>query len=239
MGQTVVDGSFLDKFHKQKLLNRIKEQKPYKLILDKLSEAGLKNNPAESVVAYNGKVVNSFEGNEHVFKLTFAHLKLENALVYYHLVEAGEEKLESFSADLLHTNGSLITTFVVEDQEVKEVLTTEYDGQLDQMIEEELPDNPNYDHDEELLSIQAPWDICMPGGYRHCGSDCGDKGSKGGGTPINPIDTCCRSHDRCWERYGRWDCQCDRNLINCARPHRGKYPAAYATIWAVFAYNAC
>ena len=36
--------------------------------------------------------------------------------------------------------------------------------------------------------------FCLPGGYRHCGPGCGDGLAKGGGTPINPTDSCCRGH---------------------------------------------
>ncbi|MFD1608522.1 hypothetical protein [Oceanobacillus luteolus] len=53
--------------------------------------------------------------------------------------------------------------------------------------------------------------------YRHCGSNCGTTGDYGGGTPVNALDRCCASHDACWANFGSWDCDCDRNLVNCAR----------------------
>ncbi|MBY7141578.1 hypothetical protein KFZ56_00345 [Virgibacillus sp. NKC19-3] len=52
--------------------------------------------------------------------------------------------------------------------------------------------------------------------YRHCGADCGDDGSTGGGTPINSLDSCCRSHDRCYGNFGYNDCECDQILGDCA-----------------------
>ncbi|MEY2305738.1 hypothetical protein [Bacillus tropicus] len=52
--------------------------------------------------------------------------------------------------------------------------------------------------------------------YKHCGKECGDNGATGGGTPINTLDSCCRSHDRCYSNFGSNDCGCDRDLSVCA-----------------------
>ncbi|MED1107530.1 hypothetical protein [Bacillus paramycoides] len=52
--------------------------------------------------------------------------------------------------------------------------------------------------------------------YKHCGKGCGDGGSTGGGTPINTLDSCCRTHDRCYNNFGFDDCGCDRDLSRCA-----------------------
>lgn len=53
--------------------------------------------------------------------------------------------------------------------------------------------------------------------YRHCGKACGDGSPIGGGTPINPLDSCCRAHDRCYSQFGFDDCGCDQELESCAR----------------------
>lgn len=78
---------------------------------------------------------------------------------------------------------------------------------------------------ESEVTTQNWWEGCLVFGdpatgyhyYRHCGAKCGDQpGSTGGGTPINYLDKCCRSHDTCWETYGKDYCMCDRNLAFCA-----------------------
>lgn len=51
--------------------------------------------------------------------------------------------------------------------------------------------------------------------YKHCGAGCGDYGPNGGGTPVNSLDRCCQAHDRCWENFGKDDCECDRLLGIC------------------------
>jgi hypothetical protein len=55
-----------------------------------------------------------------------------------------------------------------------------------------------------------PWNPLVT--YNWCGQGCGS------GTPVNSLDSCCRTHDYC---YGSFDsyplrCNCDANLISCA-----------------------
>ncbi|WP_010095568.1 hypothetical protein [Ornithinibacillus scapharcae] len=49
--------------------------------------------------------------------------------------------------------------------------------------------------------------------YNWCGANCGS------GTPVNALDTCCRTHDYCYGSFKSYPsrCDCDQNLINCAR----------------------
>lgn len=54
--------------------------------------------------------------------------------------------------------------------------------------------------------------FCVPG-YRWCGPGC-----SGPGSPTNAVDSCCQSHDRCYEKYGPTE-HCDRIFQNCLRPY--------------------
>lgn len=51
----------------------------------------------------------------------------------------------------------------------------------------------------------------IPVAYNWCGAGCGS------GTPVNGIDTCCRTHDYCYGSFSSYPsrCDCDQNLINC------------------------
>ena len=57
--------------------------------------------------------------------------------------------------------------------------------------------------------------FCVPG-YRWCGPGC-----SGPGSPSNEVDSCCKSHDLCYERYGPSK-HCDQMFQKCLRPHVNK-----------------
>lgn len=69
--------------------------------------------------------------------------------------------------------------------------------------------------------VHAKYLSCFTGGcckldgtqYRWCGMNCGS------GVPVNSLDTCCRTHDYCYDSFSSYPtrCTCDRNLINCAK----------------------
>lgn len=44
---------------------------------------------------------------------------------------------------------------------------------------------------------------------------CGPRVS-GPGAPIDDLDACCMTHDRCYDREGYFDCGCDAALCRCA-----------------------
>lgn len=88
------------------------------------------------------------------------------------------------------------------------------------------------ENNSDAITPLAWYDGCAPGGYKHCGSNCGDEGKYGGGTPINATDTCCRGHDRCWSKFGKNDACCDKELLNCmARAGDGPIVKAIADAW--------
>ncbi|RXT07249.1 hypothetical protein EIZ39_13995 [Ammoniphilus sp. CFH 90114] len=50
------------------------------------------------------------------------------------------------------------------------------------------------------------------------GNWCGP-GCSGPNRPIDGLDACCRSHDRCYRRRGWRNCNCDRQLTRCAEKY--------------------
>lgn len=66
--------------------------------------------------------------------------------------------------------------------------------------------------------------VTYPVFYNWCGANCGS------GTPINAADTCCRTHDYCYNNFSSYPtrCSCDLNLINCL----GQTSSPGATIMA-------
>ncbi|MDM5333134.1 Parvovirus coat protein VP1-like protein [Ureibacillus composti] len=58
--------------------------------------------------------------------------------------------------------------------------------------------------------------FCYPG-YRYCGPGC-----SGPGRPINEVDSCCKMHDKCYDRYGRTR-YCDELFHQCLYQYMNPY----------------
>ncbi|MEQ6357302.1 hypothetical protein ABNX05_22055 [Lysinibacillus sp. M3] len=86
---------------------------------------------------------------------------------------------------------------------------------------------------EKNQNLLAWWNSngCLPGGYQHCGGNCGYGSDHGGGKPINTTDTCCVAHDRCYSVFGYGDNCCDKELVSCVSGHT---TAAAAGIRIIF-----
>lgn len=50
--------------------------------------------------------------------------------------------------------------------------------------------------------------LCYPG-YNWCGPGC-----SGPSAPTNQVDSCCKKHDLCYDKYGPTR-ECDEMLLNC------------------------
>lgn len=87
------------------------------------------------------------------------------------------------------------------------------------------------DQEDQLVELMYNPYSCIASGsccyfegqrYEHCGQSCGIYHNAGGGTPINAIDRCCRTHDReIRGKKGRDRCQPHRNLLNCMKGLKG------------------
>lgn len=126
---------------------------------------------------------------------------------------------DHYFGQVLHENDQkTIETYEFGDGD--EIKTTTNKTDVDELTfqKEEIEiDNSQKDG----ITTQSWWtgDGCLPGGYQHCGANCG-YGSNldhGGGDPINETDTCCVAHDRCYSIYGNGDKGCDKELVNCVK----------------------
>ncbi|GEN32525.1 hypothetical protein HNQ35_002827 [Cerasibacillus quisquiliarum] len=121
-----------------------------------------------------------------------------------------------------------LTTYDFKEKDTINVIENNVENvaELFNDYEEELPNNPDYIKGKFIskngLGLSSWWngDGCLPGGYQHCGGNCGYPPRKhGGGTPINATDRCCVGHDRCYANFGNNDPCCDKTLINCVKGH--------------------
>ncbi|MFD0768951.1 hypothetical protein ACFQZ1_08515 [Bacillus sp. CGMCC 1.60114] len=145
---------------------------------------------------------------------------------------------EDYTIDTINEKGGL--TVFGYNKELEEVASSTHGGYefLETSVNEELIDNKEFAPFSTVK--EEGWGIpfCLAGGYKHCGPGCGDGLTFGGGTPINAIDYCCRSHDRCWSQFGENDACCDKNLVSCAKANRSAGPVASDLIVAWFSSNA-
>lgn len=238
-------GAYIVGGERESILSTLQQNKQFQELIAAMKKVRNFNEKDITVrIAYKMKGVEVIKDKPTLIKTKFVQLLFDNykAEVFYILADSKDkgEKVD-LTGSIVHEQEEKITTFSNHHSEKLNQTTEEYDGQLKLPIEEDYPNLASYNHDEEPITPLAAFDACMPspanGWYRHCGRGCGDDMSLGGGTPINPVDTCCRAHDRCWKTFGDWDCNCDKILINCTKQHRWRYPAAWATIYNVFAWN--
>ncbi|MCY8497765.1 hypothetical protein P8917_09945 [Bacillus atrophaeus] len=146
----------------------------------------------------------------------------------------------SFGGDILTNKVLKQIDIVGEDSVLKSEFAFEGDLNTDMEV---LPyNNTSYTPGQTKEKIKAAWnwdEFCAPGGYKHCGKQCGDKGRWGGGKPINDLDYCCRTHDRCYDNFGFGHCKCDTPLVKCAKSLRSKYWIVANVIIKVFGPKAC
>lgn len=144
-------------------------------------------------------------------------------IVYREMLNYNLPESDKLAAQILvrNTNYSSLHSMSFDNNGViqVDVISADYPGTEIEIVNEDLPDDPNYTpHPTGDLTTQAWWTSngCLPGGYQHCGGNCGNTGDHGGGKTINYTDGCCKLHDDCY-RSGIKKCKCDAMLIQCVR----------------------
>lgn len=115
------------------------------------------------------------------------------------------------SKDLLKDKKSIFQVYFEGDLVTQEILVEDYEGDKLIDVTEET---------DGTITEQVWWTSngCLPGGYQHCGGNCGYTGDYGGGKPINETDRCCVIHDDCY-RSGITKCKCNNALVKCVKSH--------------------
>lgn len=215
----VKHGKHLNKKETAQLIENALQAQDFKGILDELYKSGVNTNDYYVAAAAKFEYVIPEKADEVVFDETLVLKFADKAMITYHRISVptklkevviggirkkidGQDKFVNLN---IFANGLEETEF-------------DYDGQLEKNFAAEFPNEEGYIEGQSLEQVSAQWswpDGCYPT-YKHCGKGCGDNGKYGGGTPKNALDTCCRTHDRCWANFGTNDCQCDCDFIKCA-----------------------
>ncbi|MFD5172765.1 hypothetical protein ACFVV6_29775 [Bacillus mycoides] len=160
----------------------------------------------------------------------------EKAQIHVKSAYNGEESAEIIFGDALVAQ-DVVESYEIHHNEVEKFNVRSGSEGFGAVIPAGLIDDKEF----ELLSSSVEIEekdlpFCLDP-YKHCGPGCGDGMGKGGGTPINRLDSCCRSHDRCWSNFGAWDPCCDRDVVRCAQQNWSVDPVTAAAVQAAFLYN--
>ncbi|PEZ06120.1 hypothetical protein CN330_27515 [Priestia megaterium] len=205
----------------------IKTNADFTTIVEEINKFGRFSEDKIEFIAANKVELASEDVDTDTALATRIVLQSGKSLVSYQLTEKGKNLKHDIMGAVLNENNNKLISIIIEQGHIVNT-AYEYDGELEQDFEEGLPDNENFKEGQSLSAVEAQYkwgDGCYPL-YKHCGRNCGDNGDYGGGTPKNPYDTCCRTHDRCWAAYGTNNCGCDCALISCAKKNWVYAPAA-------------
>ncbi|KAB2477776.1 hypothetical protein [Bacillus cereus] len=164
----------------------------------------------------------------------YEFLAPEKAQLHIKYLTNGEEGGYAFYADKV--DNTIIETYEIHRGEVSKIGDRLLEGEFGVLFPTNLVDDKNFEILSSSVEVEEKGiEFCLAG-YNHCGPGCGD-GMSRGGTPRNRIDSCCRTHDRCWSNFGAWDPCCDKDLLRCVVQNQSVDPVAATAIHATFHYN--
>lgn len=237
-------GAYLKGEKLQNFIREAKSNKDFTLVNSKLEVlAGFDIESSRVLVAYH---FDELLDNGDVLQGEFVILQSKD-----NKINISYNKTKHQGGSTVFVTGNYIVPF--EDRGIlkkyimingKEIVVEDkpYKKELEESIQEELEHDPSYEPGEIANAVTAQAGICLydfPSFYNHCGPDCGDGLTFGGGTPINGLDSCCRTHDRCWKNFGDGDCKCDADIVGCAAQYLGAYPKNASMVIGWFTPRAC
>ncbi|MBE2922894.1 hypothetical protein HPJ93_14680 [Anoxybacillus flavithermus] len=227
----------LSKEEQTDLLNKVEQDDTFK----KLKEAMEQQYPTSTqglqvIEAIKGEVV--WDDGKAQFKSIVLFNKEKHAKLYILESQKDNNVFMYYSADVSDPENTEVLGLRTGNGEVKQLFGTEFDPTFFK--------ETNYavqlmNRENDVEAEDFPFSFCLvecAGTYRHCGPGCGDGMSKGGGTPINAIDSCCRAHDRCYANFGWGDDCCDKELVDCVTRNKSVDYCAYIDIVAWFGGDA-
>lgn len=219
----LIDGKHLRDEELVEKLNEIYEKEPFKKLVSTMQ--AVKDFDVKDLKPKKAYIFDAAFGNEknlHFFSSSIIQLVNGNESLSILFNELPNVQDHAFG-QILKSDSNAIQQYLYSEEEIT---ISEFQTELKQLAyhddtNEELPDNPDYQAGNFTRDIepQGWFDGCLPGGYQHCGGDCGYGSKYGGGRSINATDTCCISHDNCWGSFGRWDACCDKKLVLCVAGH--------------------
>ncbi|MEI3597820.1 MULTISPECIES: hypothetical protein [unclassified Oceanobacillus] len=154
-------------------------------------------------------------------KVAAIFVRLHDEVIIQALKQGEDLRVKAHFSTINEFGEKMVVKAIVEDEEVKIENQIEFNAEYFLFVEELK--NPQGADEISEVAPAAWYEGCLifySSGegkyyyYRYCGSGCNGKNFTQ--TPINPLDSCCRSHDRCWANFGKGDDGCDYQLYTCA-----------------------
>lgn len=180
------------------------------------------------------------DGEFQINKVITLETANRTATLDFFQIERGEEITEEVNATI--TNGVITTGINIQKSIVEVVFERETEEEIDPLVVN-LPDYEDYVPGmiNDVIGTEASfclkWDAKNKM-YHHCGPDCGEFGSKGGGSAINKLDGCCVIHDYCYKHDVKSVSCCDKQICDCSYNSRNVDYATYLQIKAWFGHMA-
>lgn len=166
------------------------------------------------------------EEDEEGLKVDVLFVTLSNEIIIQAIKETDGLHLKAHFSAVNENGEKVIRKAIVKDNQIEIEFEIPFETHYFMFVEElKNPQGADKDFD---ASPEAWYEGCLvffdsASGkyyrYNYCGAKCTGEDSSGKKyqkTPINTLDRCCRTHDRCWDNFGHGDDDCDYNLYSCA-----------------------
>lgn len=208
----------LDKKKQNNLIDQFNTSLGYAALVSEI-EKHHKELKVTETETFSLKFANKEEGQEEV-QVEALFVKLNDEVIIQALKQEGKELVIKAHYSAINEAGEkVIRKSIFKEDKVVTEAEIKFTAAYFLFVEELKNPQAADEVAEGEIAPEAWYDGCLSFynsgngktyNYKWCGKGCGS------GTPINPLDTCCRTHDRCYANFGRGDNGCDWDLYYCA-----------------------
>ena len=200
-------------------VKKVKNTEEFKMII---SELVYKN----KIASEKFEVVEASRLENSEFKIAMLILVQDNIKVVF--IDYGTEY--KFTLRIIEKNDGIEMAYLYEILDKDLVLTNKnkYEDILYKMQElDKSPIPQNFNREEVNANL-----FCLHGNWG--GAKC-----SGPAGPIDPVDSCCQAHDKCYAKQGYFSCACNRTLKKCLKPYLAEGSQWAILVTAAFVVSPC
>ena len=181
------------------LIEKTKQNTKVKIALNAINEIEAGNFRFEDHIVVNATNYINLDLN-----ITNLILALDEDAIKIIVVYTDEETFVSFSITKTIDDMEIVNGYNIVNDTIKHtqtyIKTEEFNKSLEEIKNPEIREEINK---ENITTRGLP---CLHGNW--CGPLC-----SGPGAPVDAVDAACKKHDKCYGKYGYFNCGCDLQLI--------------------------